>query len=81
MRRCREFAHFAGKRKMAIWVLMEYVRSLTDHQIPVQHFLHELVINSLVLHKAYYQLHQLLQYFVVSDSKPLVSKHINNASQ
>uniref|UniRef100_A0A1B6LW68 Uncharacterized protein n=1 Tax=Graphocephala atropunctata TaxID=36148 RepID=A0A1B6LW68_9HEMI len=59
------------KRKFAIWVLLEYVRSLTDHQIPVQHYLHELVINSLVLHKAYYQLHQLLQYFVVSDSKPL----------
>lgn len=66
---------------MAIWVLMEYVRSLTDHQIPVQHFLHELVINSLVLHKAYYQLHQLLQYFVVSDSKPLVSKRSTSASQ
>ncbi|KAG8305282.1 hypothetical protein J6590_072389 [Homalodisca vitripennis] len=61
------------KRKFAIWVLLEYVRSLTDHQIPAQHYLHELVINSLVLHKAYYQLHQLLQYFVVSDSKPLVS--------
>ncbi|XP_046684299.1 regulator of MON1-CCZ1 complex-like [Homalodisca vitripennis] len=59
------------KRKFAIWVLLEYVRSLTDHQIPAQHYLHELVINSLVLHKAYYQLHQLLQYFVVSDSKPL----------
>ncbi|XP_054280690.1 regulator of MON1-CCZ1 complex-like [Macrosteles quadrilineatus] len=58
-------------RKLAMWVLLEYVRSLTDHQIPVQHYLHELVINSLILNKAYYQLHQLLQYFVVSDSKPL----------
>jgi len=58
-------------RKLAMWVLLEYMRSLTDHQIPIQHYLHELVINSLVLNKAYYQLHQLLQYFVVSDSKPL----------
>lgn len=57
--------------KFVVWVLLEYVRSLTDFHIPVQHYLHELVINSLVQHKAYYQLHQLLQYHVVSDSKPL----------
>lgn len=46
-------------------------RSLTEHGIPVQHYLHELVITTLVQRKAYYQLHQLLQYHVVTDSKPL----------
>jgi hypothetical protein len=64
---------FLDGGKFVVWVLLEYVRSLTDFHIPVQHYLHELVINSLVQHKAYYQLHQLLQYHVVSDSKPLVS--------
>ncbi|XP_063993952.1 regulator of MON1-CCZ1 complex isoform X2 [Diachasmimorpha longicaudata] len=57
--------------KMIIWVLLEYIRSLTEHGIPVQHYLHELVITTLVQRKAYYQLHQLLQYHVVADSKPL----------
>ncbi|PSN57717.1 Uncharacterized protein C0J52_00327 [Blattella germanica] len=62
-----------GSGKFIVWVLLEYIRSLNDYQIPVQHYLYELVINSLVQHKAYYQLHQLLQYHVVTDSKPLVS--------
>ncbi|KAJ1531899.1 hypothetical protein ONE63_000544 [Megalurothrips usitatus] len=57
--------------KFEVWVLLEYIRSLTDYHIPVQHYLYELLINSLVQHEAYYQLHQLLQYHVVSDSKPL----------
>ncbi|OXU25511.1 hypothetical protein TSAR_009329 [Trichomalopsis sarcophagae] len=57
--------------KMIIWVLLEYIRSLSEHGIPVQHYVHELVITTLVHKEAYYQLHQLLQYHVVSDSKPL----------
>ncbi|XP_078039497.1 regulator of MON1-CCZ1 complex protein bulli [Augochlora pura] len=57
--------------KMIVWVLLEYIRSLTEHGIPVQHYLHELLITTLVQRKAYYQLHQLLQYHVVADSKPL----------
>lgn len=48
-----------------------HFRSLAEHSIPVQHYLHELVITTLVQRKAYYQLHQLLQYHVVADSKPL----------
>lgn len=71
------FISFLDGGKFVVWVLLEYVRSLTDFHIPVQHYLHELVINSLVQHKAYYQLHQLLQYHVVSDSKPLVSTFLN----
>lgn len=57
--------------KMIVWILLEYIRSLTEHGIPVQHYLYELVITTLVHRKAYYQLHQLLQYHVVADSKPL----------
>ncbi|XP_063227764.1 regulator of MON1-CCZ1 complex isoform X2 [Bacillus rossius redtenbacheri] len=68
---CRREDGDNGSSKFVVWVLLEYIRSLTDYQIPVQHYIHELLINSLVHHRAYYQLHQLLQYHVVSDSKPL----------
>jgi hypothetical protein len=51
------------------WVLARYIRSLNHFSLPVQHFLYELVINLLVRHNRYYQLHQFLQYHVVNDSK------------
>ncbi|XP_072767101.1 regulator of MON1-CCZ1 complex [Anoplolepis gracilipes] len=66
-----KFPEDAIEPKMIIWVLLEYIRSLAEHGIPVQHYLHELIITTLVHRKAYYQLHQLLQYHVVADSKPL----------
>ncbi|XP_007895424.2 regulator of MON1-CCZ1 complex [Callorhinchus milii] len=52
-------------------VLMEYIRSLNQYQIIVQHYLYELVIKTLVQHSLFYMLHQFLQYHVLSDSKPL----------
>lgn len=57
--------------KFMVAVLIEYIRSLNEHQINVQHYLYELVINILVHHNCFYQLHQFLQYHVLSDSKPL----------
>ncbi|KAM8967562.1 regulator of MON1-CCZ1 complex [Pelodytes ibericus] len=57
--------------KFIISVLMEYIRSLNQFQIPVQHYLFELVIKTLVQHNLFYMLHQFLQYHVLSDSKPL----------
>uniref|UniRef100_A0A8C2XPP6 Regulator of MON1-CCZ1 n=1 Tax=Cyclopterus lumpus TaxID=8103 RepID=A0A8C2XPP6_CYCLU len=57
--------------KFIIAVLMEYIRSLNQFQITVQHFLYELVIKTLVQHGRFYMLHQFLQYHVLSDSKPL----------
>lgn len=57
--------------KFVIAVLMEYIRSLNQHQINVQHYLYELVIKTLVQHNLFYMLHQFLQYHVLSDSKPL----------
>ncbi|XP_070554841.1 regulator of MON1-CCZ1 complex-like isoform X6 [Ptychodera flava] len=59
------------KHKFIVAVLMEYIRSLNQYQIPVQHYLYELVINTLVQNNFFYQLHQFLQYHVLSDSKPL----------
>ncbi|XP_069477005.1 regulator of MON1-CCZ1 complex isoform X2 [Ambystoma mexicanum] len=57
--------------KFVTAVLMEYIRSLNQFQIPVQHYLYELVIKTLVHHNLFYMLHQFLQYHVLSDSKPL----------
>ncbi|XP_042299307.1 regulator of MON1-CCZ1 complex isoform X2 [Sceloporus undulatus] len=57
--------------KFTIAVLMEYIRSLNQVQIAVQHYLYELVIKTLVQQNLFYMLHQFLQYHVLSDSKPL----------
>ncbi|OWF47157.1 uncharacterized protein C18orf8-like [Mizuhopecten yessoensis] len=59
------------KYKFIVAVLIEYIRSLNQHNIPVQHYLYELIINTLVHNNCCYQLHQFLQYHVLSDSKPL----------
>nr|XP_058896840.1 regulator of MON1-CCZ1 complex isoform X2 [Kogia breviceps] len=65
------FAEKKMPHKFVIAVLMEYIRSLNQFQITVQHYLHELVIKTLVQHNLFYTLHQFLQYHVLSDSKPL----------
>ncbi|ODN05239.1 hypothetical protein Ocin01_01457, partial [Orchesella cincta] len=54
-----------------VFVLTEYIRSLTQYRIPVQHYIYELVIHAMVRQKAFYQLHQFLQNYVVNDSKHL----------
>lgn len=69
------FSHFSDckqiKYKFMVAVLVEYIKSLNHYQIPVQYYLYELIINLLVNHNCFYQLHQFLQYHVLSDSKPL----------
>jgi len=52
-------------------VLIEYIRSLILHSIPVMHSIYELLINLLVKLKRFYLLNQLSMYKVLSDSKPL----------
>lgn len=47
---------------------MEYLRSLNQFHLPVNHYIYELVINLLVSNQRFYQLHQFLQYHVVRDS-------------
>lgn len=56
-----------------IAVTVEYIRSLNKFQIAVEHFLFELVMNLLIESKSFYQLHQFLQYHVISDSKALAT--------
>ena len=52
-------------------VTIEYIRSLHKFSIAVEHFLFELVMTVLIENKCFYQLHQFLQYHIISDSKPL----------
>lgn len=59
------------KYKFMVAVLVEYIRSLNQFEIEVEHYLYELIINLLVRNKCFYQLHQFLQYHVIGDSKPL----------
>lgn len=73
------FSPLVGGEARLVAVLVEYIRSLGDCRIPVQHFLYELLINAMVRRRAFFQLHQLLQYHVVSDSKPLVRVHSRQA--
>lgn len=55
--------------KFFVAVLVDYIRSLNEFKIVVQHDIYKIVINIFVQHKRYYQLHQFLQYHVVHDSK------------
>ncbi|XP_077208716.1 regulator of MON1-CCZ1 complex isoform X3 [Paroedura picta] len=68
---CSKKKRQEAPHKFTIAVLMEYIRSLNQFQITVQHYLYELVIKTLVQHNLFYMLHQFLQYHVLSDSKPL----------
>ena len=54
-------------------VINEYVRSLVQYHIPVQHFIYEMLIEAFVRLRQLYQLHQFFQYHAVADSKPLVT--------
>ncbi|KAF6211931.1 hypothetical protein GE061_012448 [Apolygus lucorum] len=57
--------------KVLSWVLLEYIRSLADLQIPTQPFIYELLIKMMVITENFYQLHQLLQFYAVNDTKSL----------
>ncbi|XP_078317417.1 regulator of MON1-CCZ1 complex-like [Crassostrea virginica] len=59
------------KYKFMVAALIEYIRSLSENNITVQHYLYEMIINILVRNNCFYQLHQFLQYHVLQDSKPL----------
>lgn len=57
--------------KVLVTVLLAYVNSLSVFKIPAESYIHELIINLLIRNKRYYQLHQLIQYRVISDSLPV----------
>ena len=73
----RLFIPFEDRKDMPyrflVAVLIEYIRSLNKAQLQVEHFIFELLMNILVENKCFYQLHQFLQYHIISDSKHLAT--------
>jgi len=59
--------------RFIVAIVNEYVRSLVQYHIPVQHFIYEMLIEAFVRLRQLYQLHQFFQYHAVADSKPLVT--------
>lgn len=59
--------------RFIVAVVNEYIRSLVQYHVPVQHFVYEVLIEALARLGQFYQLHQLFQYHAVADSKPLVN--------
>ncbi|PAA92675.1 hypothetical protein BOX15_Mlig007639g2, partial [Macrostomum lignano] len=57
--------------KAQVFVILEFVRALNDRNVPVQHFLFETLVRALVTTGRFGELHQLIQYHVISDSKPI----------
>jgi len=65
------FLHFVEQGldyQFMIGVITEYTRSLHFNHVTVDPSLYQLLISYLVRNDKYYQLHQMLQYHVVSDS-------------
>ncbi len=60
--------------KYVVGVVTEYIRSLNFHHVAVTPPLYELLIDFLVRNNKWYQLHQFLQYHVVSDSTHVAGK-------
>ena len=64
-------ASMVDDHKFVVSVLMEYIRSLHQYEQEVEHYLFEMVLSILVRQRAFGQLHQMLQYHVIADSKPI----------
>jgi hypothetical protein len=57
--------------KFSISIIIEYIRSLNDFNIPVAYIIYELLVELLVKNNQFFQLQQLIQYQVLSDSTEL----------
>lgn len=55
--------------KYKVAIVSEYIKHLNFSQIKVHSFIYELIIDILVRNNRFYQLHQLLQYYVINDSQ------------
>ena len=57
--------------KYTLAIIVEYLRSLNANGITIEHYLYKLFVNALIKANKLYELHQYLQYHVLSDSKTL----------
>ncbi|KAH7645289.1 regulator of MON1-CCZ1 complex protein bulli isoform X2 [Dermatophagoides farinae] len=68
------FEYFTEDRidnNLGIAIVFEYVHSLSSHDIQIDFFIYEFLINHLIKSGNYYQMHQFLQYHVFTDSTHL----------
>eukprot|EP01122_Echinamoeba_exundans_P004169 TRINITY_DN14182_c0_g1_i1.p1 TRINITY_DN14182_c0_g1~~TRINITY_DN14182_c0_g1_i1.p1 ORF type:complete len:758 (+),score=141.94 TRINITY_DN14182_c0_g1_i1:36-2276(+) len=70
----------SADHKTMVAVIEEYIRSLSFHRLQVHSFIYELIIDLLVRNNRFYQLHQLLQYHVLSDSIHVACQLLSLAS-
>ena len=73
-------ADHVNELKFATSIVIEYIRSLNDYNITVQYFIYELLVNLLVKSNQFFQLQQLIQYQVLTDSLQLGKRHILSPS-
>jgi hypothetical protein len=66
-----EDAWWNSNIKYTLAIIVEYLRSLNTNGITIEHYLYKLLVNALIKSNKLYQLHQYLQYHVLSDSKTL----------
>lgn len=57
--------------KFATSIILEYIRSLNEFNVPVQYIIYELLVNILIKNNQFFQLQQLIQYQVLTDSLEL----------
>lgn len=61
-----------SKHNLLVMLLVEYIKSLIDHNVSeIDYCIYELLLKTLIYQKKYYQLHQILQYYIVKDSKQI----------
>ncbi|CAF3623046.1 unnamed protein product [Rotaria socialis] len=63
--------HQTKTLKFATSIVIEYIRSLNGFNIPADYFIYELLVNLLVKNNQFFQLQQLIQYQVLTDSLKL----------
>lgn len=61
--------------RFAINIVLEYIRSLNDNDISVEYSVFEVLVNLLLRNNQFFQLQQLIQYQILTDSVQLGNKH------
>eukprot|EP00455_Lapot_gusevi_P007286 TRINITY_DN13127_c0_g1_i4.p1 TRINITY_DN13127_c0_g1~~TRINITY_DN13127_c0_g1_i4.p1 ORF type:complete len:173 (-),score=24.79 TRINITY_DN13127_c0_g1_i4:14-532(-) len=62
-------------------ICTEYLRSVLRNYCPVEFFLQHFFVHLMIQHERLYQLHQMLQYHILSDSLPLAELLITISDQ
>ena len=70
-----EEAWWNSNIKYTLAIIVEYLRSLNTNGITIEHYLYKLLVNALIKSNKLYQLHQYLQYHVLSGKYTIYYNH------